>query len=93
MLLSGLALGFGVIKYGALAVASFELDDEDLIVKLGAHERRLPYEQVTQLKYDGPFERRRQWLPALIVLDRFGVGWRVPSLIRDGDRFVDALTA
>ena len=43
VLLSGLALGFGVIKYGALAVASFELDDEDLI---GAGVHLLPPQHV-----------------------------------------------
>lgn len=82
-------LGLIIIRTGAWAGAIYRIHDDRLEVCFSAKDRReLPFEQINSLTYDVSFARRRQWLPAMILVDRFGVAWRVPSLLDRGDQFV-----
>jgi len=87
-------LGLVIIRTGAWAGAIYRLRDDALEICFSAKDRReLPFEQINSLTYDVPFARRRQWLPAMILVDRFGVAWRVPSILNHGDQFVRDLLA
>ncbi len=89
----GAALALGIVRSGGMVRAEFSLASESLRLRIGRHERVLPYEQVVSMIYETPFVKPREWLPALVLIDRFGKRWRIPSLLADGERFVTDLIA
>lgn len=89
----GAAFALAIVRSGGMVRAEFTVASEALQIRVGKHERELPYEQLESIGYETPFVKPRQWLPALILNDRFGKRWRVPSLIEDGDRFLGDLLA
>ena len=87
----GATLALGIVRSGGMVRAEFSLAAEFLRLRIGRHERVLPYEQVVSMIYETPFVKPREWLPALVLIDRFGKRWRIPSLLADGERFVPPL--
>jgi hypothetical protein len=92
VILMGAAFALGIVRSGGMVRAEFSLTHEALRLRVGRHERELPYEQIVSMIYETPFVKPREWLPALVLIDRFGKRWRVPSLLADGARFVTDLT-
>lgn len=88
----GAAFALGIVRSGGMVRAEFSLAGDSLRLRIGKHERKLPYEHIVSMIYEAPFVRRREWLPALVLIDRFGKRWRVPSFLADGERFVTDLT-
>lgn len=93
VILAGAACALVIVRAGGLVRAEFCLGKEALRVRVGKHQSELSYELVVSLIYETPFVRRSEWLPALVLIDRFGKRWRVPALLDDGERFVSDLTA
>ncbi len=88
----GAAFALAIVRSGGIVRAEFSLAAESLRLRIGRHERELPYEQVVSMIYETPFVNPREWLPSLVLIDRFGKRWRVPSFLADGERFVTDLT-
>ena len=88
----GAIFALAIVRSGAMVRAEFSLTAKALRLRIGRHERELPYEQVVSMIYETPFVKPREWLPALVLIDRFGKRWRVPSFLADGERFVTDLT-
>jgi hypothetical protein len=92
VILFGAACALVIVRSGGMVRAEFSLATEALRLRIGKHKRELPYEQIVSLTYETPFVRPREWLPALVLVDRFGKRWRVPALLAEGERFVSELT-
>jgi len=93
VLLVGAAFAVAIVRSGGMVRAEFSLAEEALRVRVGRHKQELPYELIVSMVYETPFVKRREWLPALVMIDRFGKRWRVPAFLSEGDRFVTELTA
>jgi hypothetical protein len=93
VILIGAACALVIVRSGGMVRAEFSLAAEALRLRIGKYKRELPYEQIVSLSYETPFVKPREWLPALVLIDRFGQRWRVPALLDDGERFVSELTA
>jgi hypothetical protein len=93
VILIGAACALVIVRSGGMVRAEFSLATEALRLRIGKHKRELPYEQIVSLTYETPFVKPREWLPALVLIDRFGKRWRVPALLAEGERFVSELTA
>ena len=89
----GAACALTIVRSGGMVRAEFSFAAEAMRLRIGRDKRELPYEQIVSLIYETPFVKPRQWLPALVLIDRFGTRWRVPALLADGERFGSELTA
>ena len=87
----GAVLALLIVRSGASVRREFDVLPEALAIRAGRQRRELPYAQIVSLGYETPFVTRLEWLPALILVDRFGKRWRVPALIEDGVAFIDEL--
>jgi len=92
VVLFGAAFALGIVRSGGMVHAKFSLSADALRLGVGKHERELPFEQIVSMTYESPFVKPREWLPALVLVDRFDKRWRVPALLMDGERFVEDLT-
>ncbi len=92
VVLIGAAMALMIVRAGGMVRAEFSLLAEALHVRVGKHERELPYEMIESMDYETPFVTRTEWLPAMVLTDRFGKRWRIPSLLAEGQRFVTELT-
>jgi hypothetical protein len=93
VILAGAACALVIVRSGGMVRAEFSLTSDALQLRVGKHTRELPYEMIVSLNYEPPFVRPREWLPAMVLLDRFGKRWRVPALLADGESFVTDLTS
>ncbi len=93
VILVGAAVALMIVRAGGMVRVELSLLDEALHLRVGKYERELPYELIVSLGYDTPFVKPREWLPAMVLIDRFNKAWRIPALLVDGDRFVTQLTA
>ena len=92
VILAGAACALVIVRSGGMVRAEFSLTKEALRLRIGKHTLELPYELIVSLTYETPFVRPREWLPAMVLTDRFGKRWRVPALLTDGETFVTDLT-
>ena len=93
VILVGAVCSLVIVRSGGMVRAEFSVAAEALRLRIGRHKRELPYEQIVSLSYEHPFVRPREWLPAMVLIDRFGKRWRVPALLADGEQFVSDLSA
>jgi len=91
VVLVGALAALAVVRRGSEVRARFAVDADGLVVRVGRHERRLPWRSMTRLEWLPPFAGARTWLPAFAVVDDAGRAWRVPAVVEDGDRLVDEL--
>lgn len=80
----GAALAWWLVRTGGEARVSVRAGDDGVEFRAGSHRRVLEYRDMTAVRFQVPFEARWRWLPALVLVDRFGAGWRVPAFIERG---------
>jgi hypothetical protein len=88
---AGAAAALWIVRRGGELRREVRVLDDALEFRDGKRLDRLPYADVAVLEFANSFGVGRSWLPALMVLDRKGRAWRVPSLIEAGDRLVGEL--
>lgn len=93
VVLVGAACALVIVRSGGMVRAEFSFGAEALRLRIGRHRQELPYELIVSMVYETPFVKAWEWLPALVLIDRFGKRWRVPSFLSEGERFVSELTA
>ncbi len=54
----------------------------------GRGEAEVGYRELVELDWSPPLGPSRSWLPALLLVERSGRAWRVPGLLRDGERLL-----
>lgn len=87
----GVLLAFMIVRAGGRVRGAYSLTPDAVEIDFGKQRRVLPYEQIVAMTYDPPLVSRREWLPALVLVDRFGKHWRIPALLAEGELFVAGL--
>ena len=90
MVLGGI-IALWVLKDGGIVRWSVQAGDQGLIFRSGRKENVLEYRDIVHIDYHLPFSAGRHWLPALVLQDRLGTSWRIPSFITDGSGLVAEL--
>ena len=80
-----------ILKDGGIVRWSVQAGDQGLVFRAGRKENVLHYRDIVHIDYHLPFSAGRHWLPALVLEDRLGTHWRIPSFIRDGGSLVGEL--
>lgn len=75
----------GIVRWSVLAGPS------GLVFRAGGKENMLEYRDIVHIDYHLPFSSGRHWLPALVLVDRLGTAWRIPSFIGGGKGLVAQL--
>ena len=87
----GAILALGVLRKGGEVRTAVGLDEEAVVFHAGSRELRLHYRDIASIHYAPPFSASRFWLPATVLVDRFGTAYRLSALLEDGDRLLDDL--
>jgi len=70
------------------------LGEDGLVFVVGSRRIDLRYRDIDGIRYEPPFAvSRSAWIPAVALIDRRGVSWRIPALVVDGDDLVARLVA
>ncbi len=80
-----------ILKDGGIVRWSVLAGPAGLVFRAGRKENVLEYRDIVHIDYHPPFTTGRHWLPALVLEDRLGTHWRVPSFIEDGKGLVSEL--
>jgi hypothetical protein len=85
IVVAGALFALGVARKGSEVRCRFGLTADALVVQVGSREYRLELARVQRLDYAGPFAGSLSWLPATVLIDRYGGSWRIPALVHEGD--------
>lgn len=80
-----------ILKDGGIVRRSVQACDQGLVFRSGRKEDVLEYRDIVHIDYHLPFSAGRHWVPALVLEDRLGTAWRIPSFIEDGGGLVNEL--
>jgi hypothetical protein len=80
-----------VLKDGGIVRRSVQACKQGLVFRSGRKEDVLEYRDIVHIDYHLPFSSGRHWVPALVLEDRLGTAWRIPSFIEDGAGLVAEL--
>jgi len=90
MLVGGL-LSLWFVRTGGELRVRISLGDRGIRFAHGTSATFLGYDEIHRLSYAVPFAHRRQWIPAVVLIDESGRGWRLPALLTRGDQLLDDL--
>jgi hypothetical protein len=88
---AGAVVALWIVRSGAELHATFRLIDRALVIARGRAESRLDLDAIERLDFAPAFSRPGIWVSAAVLVDRAGVGWRVPALLDGGAVFVREL--
>ena len=88
VILAGAVLAVMIVRKGGEVRFSFGLTRDALIVAAGKRTARLELSRVKRVDYEAPMGGSMNWVPATVLIDDEGRGWRVPSLVERGDRLI-----
>ena len=77
-----------ILKDGGIVRWSVQASESGLVFRAGRKENVLEYRDIVHIDYHLPFSSGRHWVPAMVLQDRLGTDWRVPSFIQDGGDLV-----
>ena len=87
--LVGLLAGVAVIRGGAEVRTRARLGGEALHVTAGIGEIDIEYDKMERLEFASPFSQSRtRWLPATVIVDKWGQAFRLPATLQQGDRLI-----
>ena len=76
----------------ALSLAELRLTvrvrERDVLLELRGRMASLAWEDILRLDWDPPYRLYSRWSPALVLVDRRGRRFRIPALVRGGERLV-----
>jgi len=91
--IAGLA-ALWVLRRGGEVRIGFGLREDGLVFVVGSRRIDLRYRDIEGVRYEPPFAvSRSAWIPAVAVIDRSGVSWRIPALVTDGGDLVAQLVS
>jgi len=90
MLVGGL-LSLWFVRTGGELRVRISLGDRGIRFAHGTSATFLGYDEIHRLSYAVPFANRSQWIPAVVLIDESGRGWRLPALLTRGDQLLDDL--
>jgi hypothetical protein len=87
----GALVALGILKQGGVLRWTIKIGEAGIIFNTGAKSNQLEYRDIVSIDYQWPFSSSRHWVPALVLEDRFGGKWRIPSFICDGSELLQEL--
>lgn len=93
VVIGGAVAALLVLRKGAEVRTRVRLDEEGLTLLHGSRTAYLPFRELDSVEYSAPFSASRHWLPAAVLVDRWGKGWRLCALLDGGERLIDRLVA
>lgn len=91
IILAGAALGLWLVRAGSEVHLSVALEEEGILFRARGAGRTLEYGQIRALNFQAPMAMGRRWIPAVVLEDRNGISWRIPALLDDCGRLLDAV--
>ena len=91
--LVGAILALAIVRKGGEVRLEVAVQSGFLRLGLGERHADLPFDRIESLGWASPFSGSRHWLPAAVAVDREGARWRLPGLLRNGDRLIAELIA
>lgn len=86
------AVAWWIVRRGGELRWVVTLGESGLAFRAGARCLELAYRDIAALRYEAPFSASRSaWLPALALIDRDGVSWRISALVHGGEGLVEQL--
>jgi hypothetical protein len=93
VVLGGAVVALLILRKGAEVRTVVELDGEAVTFRQGGREASLPHRDLDSLEYAPPLSASRHWLPAAVLVDRWGKAWRLSAVLERGDRLIERLAA
>jgi hypothetical protein len=90
VLLGGL-LALGIVRQGGEIRRTVTLAGDTVVFRDRSRRFELPLDRVEALSWEPSFAVRRNWIPALALIDRDGSRWRIPAFVADGGRLIAEL--
>jgi len=87
MVVGGL-LSLWIARTGGELRVRISLGDRGIRFAHGTSATFLGYDEIHRLSYAVPFAHTRQWIPAVVLIDEAGRGWRLPALLTRGDQLL-----
>lgn len=89
----GAALGLWIARTGSELRLTVRAERERLELSYGRQASTVRFDDIERLAFEAPLGAARRLWPATLLIDRAGREWRLPALLRDGDRLIEALVA
>ena len=87
----GTLIALWILKQGAVVRWTVQVGPLGVIFQAGNKSNQLEYRDITTIDYHWPFSAGRHWVPAVVLEDRFGGRWRIPSFIDGGSELLQQL--
>ena len=91
LMLVGALMAFWIVRTGAELRLRVSLADDGIRFDHDARITFLEYDEIHRLSYAVPFALTRLWIPAVVLIDEQGRGWRLPALLTNGDQLLGEL--
>jgi hypothetical protein len=91
VVIAGAAAGLWILRKGAELRIGLILSEGGLEFVDGGRRTLLRWQEIDSLSYAPPFSSGRYWLPATVLGDRDGRGWRISALMADGESLIGEL--
>ncbi len=91
LVLAAAATALWIVRKGGEVRVQARPDAEGLVLTTGNRRARVAFDDLEAVRYEGAFGPSRSWLPAAVLVDRFGSGWRLSALLDDGARLIDEI--
>jgi len=90
VLLGGL-LALAVVRQGGEVRRTVRFSAGAVLFREGKRRFELPFDRIESMAWEPPFAVRRNWIPAVSLVDRDGRSWRIPAFIERGDQLIAEL--
>jgi len=91
VVVAGAAAALWILRKGAELRTGLVPVEEGLEFVDGRRRTLLRWKEIDSLSYAPPFSTGRYWLPAAVLGDRDGRGWRISALTSDGTELIGEL--
>ncbi len=88
VVMSGAVSALWLMRKGAELRLRVHVNAGGLGLERGAWKGEIGFDDLDRLEYETPLATSRSWIPALVLRERNGTGWRVPALLGAGDRLI-----
>jgi len=77
----GAVLALWLVRSGSEVHLKVGAGNDGVVFRAHGRERILMYSDIVGIRYDGPMAAGKRWIPAIVLVDRTGLSWRIPALV------------
>lgn len=81
VVVAGAVLALWLVRTGSEVYLEVGAADEGVVFRAHGRERVLGYTDIAAIRYDGAMAGGKRWIPAVVVVDRKGLSWRIPAMM------------